>query len=136
VKHIAVAIIVVVASISSVDAFANEQARIREHLQDVEAHLRARDVSDWPSHLQEARRDRLDDLRAYREAGVFPRNLDFPESRVPYFIDDRGSRARWRSSSSPPAVAMWPKKSRGTRTTPTSPRCRRRACMSGSPAAG
>lgn len=68
----------------------DEVERIQQHLADVEDYLRATDVSDWPIELQQERAERLDELREYREAGVFPRNLDFEQARVPYFIDDRG----------------------------------------------
>lgn len=67
-----------------------EVDRIQQHLADVEEYLRATDVSDWPVALQRERIERLDDLREYRLAGVFPRNIDFEDARVPYFIDDRG----------------------------------------------
>ncbi|MBK8265690.1 MAG: hypothetical protein IPK80_30720 [Nannocystis sp.] len=67
-----------------------DRARIQRHLTDVEAELRARDVAHLPATLQEARRRNLERLRAYRLAGEFPRNSDFPGERIPYFIDEDG----------------------------------------------
>jgi hypothetical protein len=67
-----------------------DRQRITRHLEEVEARLRARDVSHLPLELQQARRENLERLREYRQAGVFPRNEDFADERVPYFIDDRG----------------------------------------------
>lgn len=69
----------------------DEVELIQEHLASVEAHLRDRDVSDWPEELQEARERRLDELREYRHAGEFPINTRHPGARVPYFIDDYGT---------------------------------------------
>ncbi len=67
-----------------------ERARIQRHLAAVETMLRMHP----PAGLSEAqlrnRLARLDDLRAYREAGEFPKNLDFPDRLIPYFIDAAG----------------------------------------------
>ena len=67
-----------------------DRARIQRHLAAVEAELRARDVAHLPEELRSARLLNLDRLRAYRLAGEFPGNDDFPGERVPFFIDDAG----------------------------------------------
>jgi len=74
-----------------VDLSQPEQARIRAHLASVEAVLRARPTDGLTDEQKRNRLARLDDLRAYREAGVFPRNLDFPDRLIPYFIDAAGT---------------------------------------------
>lgn len=75
---------------SRVDVSEPERARIRKHLARVEADLRAHPPAGLSPAQAEARKRRLDDLHAYRLRGEFPRNRDFPDSLVPYFIDDRG----------------------------------------------
>ncbi len=68
-----------------------EVARVRAHLAGAEAEMVSRDVS----HLSEAQRLSrallLEELAAYREDGVFPKNPDFTEM-TPYFIDADGVR--------------------------------------------
>lgn len=71
-------------------AFADETLRITTHLAYVETLLRQRDTSALSPAQQQARAANLDRLRAYREAGVFPRNHDFPDRRRPCFIDRDG----------------------------------------------
>jgi hypothetical protein len=68
----------------------SERQRIRQHLAEVEAEMRARDVSGLTSAQQSARAGHLEALAAYRAAGHFPRNLGHPGELVPYFVDDRG----------------------------------------------
>src|SRR5690606_11519400 len=67
-----------------------ERERIQKHLALVEDDMR-RHV---PAGLNEAQLTKrlalLDTLRAYRERGEFPRNLDFPDRLIPYFIDAAG----------------------------------------------
>jgi hypothetical protein len=75
---------------SGADLSEPEQLRIREHLERVEADLRAAPPRGLSPAQTEARARRLDDLRAYRLRGEFPRNPDYPDSLVPYFIDARG----------------------------------------------
>ncbi len=61
--------------------------RIRLHFDRVLGELDARDVSTL-TPLQGARRVALlATLRAYRDAGLFPHNYDFPNRAVPYFVD-------------------------------------------------
>ena len=67
-----------------------ETARIRMHLARTEADLRAHPPQGLSPERAEARKRRLDDLRAYWLRGEFPSNPDFPDSLVPYFIDARG----------------------------------------------
>ena len=69
------------------DARAVEVHRIRAHFDSVLAELPAHDVTALtPS--QRASRDRLlRTLRAYRDAGAFPHNYDFPDRPTPYFVD-------------------------------------------------
>lgn len=72
------------------DDLAVDRVRIGRHLAQVEADLRAVDVSHLPAALRLARADNLDRLHRYRLAGEFPRNSGHPGERVPYFIDDDG----------------------------------------------
>lgn len=66
---------------------AAEVARIRAHFDSVLAELPARDVSMLTPDRRERRADLLRTLRAYRNAGEFPHNYDFPGEAVPYFVD-------------------------------------------------
>ena len=63
---------------------------IQAHLAEAEHHLRAHPPAGLDSARAAARSARLDDLRAYRLLGDFPRNLDFPDRAIPYLIDARG----------------------------------------------
>jgi len=69
------------------NAMTNETLRLQTHLAHVESLLRSRDTSSLTPELQEARAMNLDLLHEYREAGVFPQNLDYPGERRPCFID-------------------------------------------------
>lgn len=64
-----------------------ETARIRAHFDSVLAELPGRDVAALTSSQRARRSSLLGTLRAYRDAGVFPRNYDFPGEAVPYFVD-------------------------------------------------
>lgn len=77
-------------AVEPIDPRELDRARVQRHLAAVEAELRARDASHLPPALQLERRRNLDRLHAYRVAGEFPRNSDYPGERVPYFIDDDG----------------------------------------------
>ncbi|MCC7055174.1 MAG: hypothetical protein IT355_18010 [Gemmatimonadaceae bacterium] len=69
------------------DARAVEVQRIRAHFDSVLTELPSHDLSAR-SPAQRASRDRLlGTLRAYRDAGAFPHNYDFPDRPTPYFID-------------------------------------------------
>jgi hypothetical protein len=72
------------------DEFSDETTRIQTHLTYVEQLLRKRDVSGLTADLQERRREMLDLLARYSEAGIFPANYDYPETRKPCFIDKYG----------------------------------------------
>lgn len=75
---------------SRVDLSEPERFRIQKHLAQVEAELRAHPPGGLSPEQTEAREQRLNDLHAYWMRGEFPRNLDFQDSLVPYFIDARG----------------------------------------------
>ena len=68
-------------------ARAAEVARIRAHFDSVLAELPRRDVSALATEQRARRSVLLGTLRAYRDAGAFPRNYDFPGEAVPYFVD-------------------------------------------------
>lgn len=63
---------------------------IQKHLAEVEHHLRTYPPAGLTAGQAAARAERLEDLRAYTRRGDFPRNLDFPDRVIPYFIDARG----------------------------------------------
>lgn len=67
-----------------------EQARIRAHLERVEAVLRDADLSQLSGAQRAARAKQLEVLRAYRQAGVFPHNHVEPR-RTPVFVDEHGT---------------------------------------------
>ncbi len=69
---------------------AAERARIRAHLERVEAELRTAPTDHLPEEVQVAREQQVEVLREYRKRGVFPRNLAYPHAKVPVFVDDRG----------------------------------------------
>jgi hypothetical protein len=69
-----------------------EVARIRHHLEAVEARLRANPPRDLTAAQRRARAIQLDRLAAYRRAGTFPHNHDVAEQRTPYFVDAHGTR--------------------------------------------
>ena len=68
-------------------ARAAEVARIRRHFDSVLVELPQRDVSSLRSEQRAHRTALLEMLRAYRDAGDFPHNYDFPGQAVPYFVD-------------------------------------------------
>ena len=67
-----------------------EVSRIQAHIAGAESLVAAGDLARWSPAQRVARARNLALLRVYRERGVFPRNLDFPVRREPYFVDDRG----------------------------------------------
>lgn len=75
---------------SRADLSEPEPVRIQRHLAQVETDLRTHPPRGLSAEQAEARERRLDDLHAYRVRGEFPRNPDYPDSLVPYFIDARG----------------------------------------------
>lgn len=68
-----------------------ETERIRSHLLEVEADLRAADVSHLDAPRRAARARLLGWLGEYRERGVFPHNHTHPGERVPVFVDGHGT---------------------------------------------
>lgn len=68
-----------------------EVARVQQHLLEVEAELLERDLSDLSAEQRESRAQNIAVLRQYRERGIFPHNHDFPERKVPYFVDAHGT---------------------------------------------
>jgi len=78
--------------VASTPSSANsEVGRVQAHLRGAEALIESRDASSIPPEVK-ARRDHLIEvLRAYREAGEFPRNYDF-SYMTPYFVDRHGTR--------------------------------------------
>ena len=68
-------------------ARAPEIRRIRAHFDSVLAELPAGDLLALSSSQRVHRTALLTTLRAYREAGVFPHNYDFPGRPTPYFVD-------------------------------------------------
>lgn len=71
-------------------ATTNEDLRIKIHLEYVENLLRQKDVSNLTVKEKENREYLLDFLHEYWTAGIFPRNYDYPDKRVPCFIDKDG----------------------------------------------
>lgn len=69
----------------------DDVARIQQHLATVEQELRLRDVSHLSPAQRAARRRAIARLQQYRNAGRFPHNHDFPNRRVPYFVDTHGT---------------------------------------------
>jgi hypothetical protein len=67
-----------------------ERERVQRHLATVEVDMRANPPAGLTDAQLKKRLALLDELRAYRERGVFPKNRDFPDRLVPYFIDAEG----------------------------------------------
>jgi hypothetical protein len=71
-------------------ALTDEDLRLKTHLAYVERLLRKR----IPENLNEAQAERraflLDLLSEYHQGGTFPRNHDYPDQRIPCFIDRDG----------------------------------------------
>ena len=86
-----------IGDISFVDKFGqkptaktDEALRIKTHLEYVENLLRQKDISNLTLEQQEKRKNLLDLLHEYWTAGIFPRNYDHTDKRVPCFIDKDG----------------------------------------------
>jgi hypothetical protein len=69
-----------------------EQVRLRAHFRQVVAELRARDVSRLAAPERAMRDKLIAELVRYARRGVFPRNVDFADRRVPYFVDAADTR--------------------------------------------
>ena len=72
------------------DATTDNELRIKTHLAYAEWVLRQKDVSNLSMPQQYQRNYLLDLLHKYWTAGIFPRNYDYPDQRVPCFIDKEG----------------------------------------------
>jgi hypothetical protein len=64
--------------------------RLQAHFDSVDCELRAAPNS-WTRTQRTTRAELIEWLRAYRDAGSFPRNDLFPDRSVPYFRDGRGT---------------------------------------------
>lgn len=69
----------------------NENLRLQTHLKYVEQLLRDKDVSSLTKEQKENRVKTLDLLDEYWKAAAFPKNYDYPDRRVPCFIDKDGN---------------------------------------------
>ncbi len=67
-----------------------EVARVQAHLAGAERVLLDADTAHLTAEQRAARAMNIALLRGYRVRGEFPRNIDFPGERQPYFVDDRG----------------------------------------------
>ncbi len=67
-----------------------DRKRIQLHLKKTEQDLRSKDVQDLSEEEVENRKENIERLREYREAGEFPVNPKFA-TREPYFVDDSGT---------------------------------------------
>lgn len=76
-----------VAAPAPTHSHAAEIARLRAHFDSVLAELPATMPAGLSSQQRARRAALLTTLRDYRDAGVFPRNYDFPGLAVPYFVD-------------------------------------------------
>jgi len=88
----------VIGDISYIQTFGNpptketdENTRLQTHLKYVEKLLRNKDISYLTVEQKENRIIILDLLNEYWKAGVFPKNYDYPDQRIPCFIDKYGN---------------------------------------------
>ncbi len=68
-----------------------EQFRVRNHLRIVERELRNKNTSHLSPELQRRREENIARLHEYWTTGVFPKNPDFFDRRIPYFKDHLGT---------------------------------------------
>lgn len=71
-------------------AATDEDLRIKTHFEYVENLLRQKDITNLTPELQKKRKHILELLHDYWTAGVFPRNYEYADKRVPCFIDKDG----------------------------------------------
>lgn len=69
----------------------NEKLRIQTHLQYVEKQLRNKDLSSLSNEQKKNRTKLLDILNEYWKTGIFPKNYDYADQRIPCFIDKDGN---------------------------------------------
>lgn len=74
-----------------VTPYRREVVRVQRHLRTVEAALRQRDSRHLTPAQRAARTRALNNLRTYYQAGIFPRNEQFPGRCVPSFRDGHGT---------------------------------------------
>jgi hypothetical protein len=72
-------------------ASTDDRTRVATHLAYVEGLLRQQSVSHLSPALQQQRAHVLDLLHQYVVAGVFPKNFEYVDKRVPCFIDKGGT---------------------------------------------
>jgi hypothetical protein len=68
-----------------------EVARVRAHLLRVEKELRSADVSHLGAQQRAHRSQLIEELKRYRERGLFPHNHVVAERATPVFIDEHGT---------------------------------------------
>lgn len=68
-----------------------EKVRLQTHLQYVEKQLRNKDLSSLSNEQKKNRTKLLDILNEYWKAGIFPKNYDYADQRIPCFIDKDGN---------------------------------------------
>lgn len=92
------AVNVVIGDISYIEAFGhapNEETdeiiRLQTHLNYVEKILRSKDISSLTVEQKQNRAQMIALLNKYSKAGVFPKNYDHPNQRIPCFIDKNGN---------------------------------------------
>ncbi len=73
------------------DEHTDEQLRLSTHLKYVERLLRSKPVDHLSAELRRAREGMLDLLNEYSAAADYPKNFDYPDRRIPCFIDRTGS---------------------------------------------
>jgi len=69
----------------------DESSRLHTHLKYVENLLRSKDISSLTKEQTVNRLKMLDLLNDYWTAGAFPKNYDYPDQRIPCFIDKDGN---------------------------------------------
>ena len=69
----------------------DESSRLQTHLKYVENLLRSKDISSLTKEQTVNRLKMLDLLNDYWTAGAFPKNYDYPDQRIPCFIDKDGN---------------------------------------------
>lgn len=73
--------------VASLPARSPAQRHVVQHLDGALRLLERRDLTGLSDEQRERRAAAIAALRAYRDAGRFPENRDFPGQYVPYFID-------------------------------------------------
>ncbi|MEO6047999.1 MAG: hypothetical protein ABIQ57_11030 [Candidatus Kapaibacterium sp.] len=75
----------------SAGSIVDQRGQIIARLTYLEDLFRSRDVSGLTPALRAERLRNLDGIHAYRIAGAFPRNFDYPDQSRPCFIDREGT---------------------------------------------